>query len=129
MEYTLTPRTSYPPPLGHVVNKTPSPDRTEKCLWPTPPEDNFWNSQPLDLRCFNRDLLYLVCFVWIFLRLNTHHVLEVLFKTGAWYSACSVPCAGHQQKCATSGMPCGTQSTATAATRCCKPSHHNSQMQ
>ena len=39
------PRTSYahPPPLGHVVNKTPSPHRTKKCLRP-PPEDNFWNS-------------------------------------------------------------------------------------
>ena len=26
----------HPPPLGHV-NKTPSPHRTKKCLWPTPP--------------------------------------------------------------------------------------------
>ena len=32
-----------PPPLGHIVNKTPSPHRTKKCLRP-PPEDNFWNS-------------------------------------------------------------------------------------
>ena len=35
-----------PPPLGHTVNKTPSPHRTKKCLRPThpTPEDNFWNS-------------------------------------------------------------------------------------
>ena len=33
----------HPPPLGHIVNKTPSPHRTKKCLRP-PPEDNFWNS-------------------------------------------------------------------------------------
>ena len=26
-----------PPPLGHTVNKTPSPHRTKKCLWPTTP--------------------------------------------------------------------------------------------
>ena len=30
-----------PPPLGHIVSKTPSPDRTKKCL---PPQDNFWNN-------------------------------------------------------------------------------------
>ena len=30
------------PPLGHTVNKTPSPHRTKKCLHP--PEDNFWSS-------------------------------------------------------------------------------------
>ena len=35
----------YPPPLGHIVNKTPSTHRTKKCLRPPPlPEDNFWNS-------------------------------------------------------------------------------------
>ena len=30
------------PPLGHIVNKTPSTHRTKKCL--RPPQDNFWNS-------------------------------------------------------------------------------------
>ena len=34
----------HPPPLGHIVNKTPSTHRTKKCLRPTPPEDNFLNS-------------------------------------------------------------------------------------
>ena len=37
IKYALTPRTSYPPPLGHFVNKTPSPHRTKKCLRPTHP--------------------------------------------------------------------------------------------
>ena len=32
----LDPRTTYPPPLGHIVNKTPSPHRTKKRLQPPP---------------------------------------------------------------------------------------------
>ena len=40
------PRISYTPPLGHVVNKTPSPpqDKNVPAAHPLPPEDNFWNS-------------------------------------------------------------------------------------
>ena len=36
----------HPPPLWHIVNKTPSTHRTKTRLRPThpPPEDNFWNS-------------------------------------------------------------------------------------
>ena len=36
--------TSPPPPLGHIVNKTPSTHRTKVFAPPPPPEDNFWNS-------------------------------------------------------------------------------------
>ena len=33
----------HPPPLGYIVNKTPSPHQTKKFV-AHPPEDNFWNS-------------------------------------------------------------------------------------
>ena len=33
-----------PPPLGHVVNKTPSPPDKKVSAAHPPPEDNFWNS-------------------------------------------------------------------------------------
>ena len=38
------------PPLGCIVNKTPSTHRTKKCL--QPPQDNFWNSPyPITFDC------------------------------------------------------------------------------
>ena len=33
-----------PPPLGHIVNKTPSTHRTKSPVCSPPPQDNFWNS-------------------------------------------------------------------------------------
>ena len=52
-QYTLTPRTSYPPPLGHV-NKTPSPPPQDKRVHPPPPGGLFLE-QPLP----NTSLFYI----------------------------------------------------------------------
>ena len=60
----------HPPPLGHIVNKTPSTStrRTKKCLCPPPPEDNFWNSP-------NNIAMFVVCNCIFFFRELGLHVM------------------------------------------------------
>ena len=96
IKYALTPMTSYPPSLGHVVNKTPSPHRTKKCLQPpariisgTTLIQRSRGSNPRSLACTSRTLpvshdvsppMYtLFCQVYV---INLHIMASKLCKVG-----------------------------------------------